>query len=178
MIAVRWPSNNPTFANIEIPDRIRDITLCSDGRSGRWQEEDGSEWTLSLLEFGGGIRGISQWAPMHTPDICYPAAGMPLQKSYPPLRIKIPGGAVQLQSWEFRRRGGSVIVFYALHDGTSSTGLGNPYFQDLFGISRALEGQRNLGQQTLELAVIGYSSYEQALQALEERLGGIVALKK
>ena len=176
-LAVQWPQNNPSFTPIEIPDRIRDITLCSDGKSGSWKEEDGSEWTLALLEFGGGNKGTSQWAPMHTPDICYPAAGMPVARAFPLVNLQVPGGTLQFQSWEFKRRGGSVIVFYSLHDDMNQDTT-KPFLQDMFGISRILKGQRNLGQQTLEFSIAGYGDYDKALQALTASLPKIVELKK
>jgi len=176
-LEVQWPTVKSDYTPIEIPDRVRDITLCSDGRSGRWKEDDGSEWTLSILEFGGGSKGTSQWAPLHTPDICFPAAGMPLRNTFPVTKLSIPGGDLRFQCWEFKRVGGSVIVFYSLYD-EANQDVTSVFFQDLFGVTRAWNGQRNLGQQTIEFAISGYGSYEKALKSFEEKLPSLLKLQK
>lgn len=175
-VVIQWPTSNPSFVPIEVPDRVRDITLCSDVKSGKWQEGDFSEWTLSTLQFGGGVKGTSQWAPMHTPDICFPAAGMPLQRTHPETRIAVRGGSLMFQCWEFKRKNAPLFVFYARH----SEGHDNAaaFLQDTFGINRALQGQRNLGQQTVEFAMTGFPDYESASHALKRKLPSLLELRK
>lgn len=176
-IAIRWPQEKPNFTPVEIPDRVRDITLCSNGRSGRWQETDNTDWNLSLLEFGGGPKGTSQWAPMHTPDICYPAAGMRLVRDLPPETLDVTGGKLIFRAWEFKRQTQSVYVFYSLNN-ESNLDVTAPFVQDMFGWDRVVQGQRNLGQQTVEFALSGYNSYQDALYALKIRLPKTVSLEK
>lgn len=176
-IAIRWPRWNSTFTPIEIPDRVRDITLCSGGESGRWQESNGTEWTLSMLQFGGGPKGTSQWAPMHTPDICFPAAGMPLTRTYPNVKLRLPGGEMLFQSWEFNRRNRPVFVFYSRHN-ESGSDITEVFLQDAFGAVRAINGQRNLGQQTIEFSLFGFDTQEGALKALRQQLPALLELRK
>ena len=176
-VVIRWPQEKLNFAPVEVPNRVRDITLCSDAQSGRWQESDNTEWSLSLLEFGGGAKGTSQWAPMHTPDICYPAAGMPLLRNCPTVKLKVNGGELIFRCWEFKRRTHSVYVFYSLNN-ESALDVTAPFVQDWLGWDRVIQGQRNLGQQTVEFSLIGYNSYESALQALKPRLPKMVSLQK
>ena len=176
-LEIYWPTNKMGYTPVEIPDRVRDITLCSDGKSARWREADDTEWSLSLLEFGGGPKGTSQWAPMHTPDICYPSAGMPLLRTHPVAKLKVPGGQMLFQCWEFKRRVGTVLVFYSLHD-ESNLGPSELFMPDLLGLSRALKGQRNLGQQTVEIAVTGFASYTKALEAIRQRFPSMVEITK
>ncbi|XHR30179.1 MAG: exosortase/archaeosortase family protein [Chthoniobacteraceae bacterium] len=174
-----WPETNPSFTPSDIPDRVRDVTLCSGGRTGKWKESDGTEWSLSTLEFGGGVKGTSQWAPMHTPDICFPAAGMPLEAAYLPARVGVKGGYLTFQTWEFRRRGGRVFVFYARHnEGRASDMDAGVFMQDTFGVNRALHGQRNLGQQTIEFTMAGFPDFESALAAFKKKAPGMVELQK
>ena len=176
-VEVRWPKAKPTFTPIEIPNRVRDITLCTDGLSGRWTETDGSEWTLSILKFGGGVKGTSQWAPLHTPDICFPSAGMPLKATYPAKKVKVPGGQMTFNSWEFKTPTGPVFVFYCRHN-EGNLDMSDAFLQDMFGASRAIQGQRNLGQQTVEFALSGYGDYEKALNAFLEAAPWFVSLQK
>ena len=49
---------------------------------------------------------------------------------------------------------------------------------DLLGLSRALKGQRNLGQQTVEIAVTGFASYTKALEAIRQRFPSMVEITK
>ena len=176
-VEVQWPSSNPSYTPLEIPDRIRDITLCTSGQSGRWKEEDGSEWTLALLEFGGGHKGTSQWAPMHTPDICFPAAGMPLLRSHPPMNLRVAGGKMDFLCWEFKQRNSTIIVFFSIHD-EANHDSSDPFVQDLFGVNRIVEGRRNLGQQSVEFAISGYENYEAALEVFKHRLPQIIKLQR
>ncbi|MEI8234914.1 MAG: exosortase/archaeosortase family protein [Verrucomicrobiota bacterium] len=176
-VEIHWPQANPTFTPVDIPDRVRDVTLCSDGQSGRWRESDGAEWTLSMLQFGGGPKGTSQWAPMHTPDICFPASGMPLTHTYLPVRLTLPSGDLLFECWEFKHRAQSIFVFYCRHN-EGRSGTPDAFLQDAFGVTRALQGQRNLGQQTVEFALAGYDTQENALKALRQRLPFLLELKK
>lgn len=176
-VEICWPRSNPSFADVEIPDRVRDVTLCSDGKSGRWSESDGGEWTLSMLQFGGGSKGTTQWAPMHTPDICYPASGMPLERSYSPVKLKLLSGDMVFQCWEFKRRTRSIFVFYCRHS-EGRNDASDAFLQDAFGVTRALQGQRNLGEQTVEFALAGYDTYDKALSALQHRLPSLLELLK
>ncbi len=176
-VMIQWPEDHPGFAPIEIADRIRDVTLCSDGRGGQWRESDGAMWHLSALQFGGGPKGTSQWAPMHTPDICFPAAGMPLQKAHLPLRLEVQGGGrLMFQCWEFERKGAPVFVFYTRHDEGHTEDLDDAVLQDTFGVNRALHGQRNLGQQTIEFALSGYPNYESAVMAFKAKAPYLLTL--
>ena len=176
-VEIRWPKARPSFTPIDVPNRVRDITLCTDGQSGRWTEDDGTDWTLSLLKFGGGVKGTSQWAPMHTPDICFPSAGMPLKRTYPQTRYTIPGGQLTFQCWEFARPGSPVFVFYCRHN-EGNPNMSDAFLQDMFGVNRALQGERNLGQQTIEFAINGYDDYEKALKVFKAKLPGFLSLKK
>ena len=176
-VEVRWPKAKRNYTPIEIPNRVRDITLCTDGQSARWSEPDGTEWTLSLLKFGGGAKGTSQWAPMHTPDICFPSAGMPLKKNYPMVKMDVPGGQLLFQCWEFKGPSSTIFVFYSRHNEGNSD-MSDAFLQDMFGVNRALQGQRNLGQQTIEFAISGFSDYESALKAFKEMAPVSISLKK
>lgn len=176
-VEIRWPKDKQNFASVEIPNRIRDITLCSDGHAAKWQETDDVEWNLSMLEFGSGPKSTAQWAPMHTPDICFPAAGMPLLQTFQPVTLPVKGGEMVFRSWEFRRRGGSIFVFHSLHN-EGNVDPSAPFVQDLLGWNRAIQGQRNLGQQTVEFSVTGLTDYNRALQSLKANLPRVVTLKK
>ena len=176
-IEVQWPKGKTNFAPIEIPNRVRDVTMCTDGQSARWLEDDGTDWTVSLLKFGGGVKGTSQWAPMHTPDICFPSAGMPLVQTYPMARYNVVGGQMLFQCWEFKRYDGPVFVFYCRHN-EANVDPTDAFLQDTFGMNRALQGQRNLGQQTVAFAISGCSDYAKALKAFQERMDKVVYLKK
>ena len=176
-IEIRWPKAKLAFNLLDIPNRVRDITLCTDGQSGCWTENDGSEWTLSLLKFGGGVKGTSQWAPMHTPDICFPSAGMPLKETHPLNRMDVPGGQMVFSCWEFKTPRGPVFVFYCRHSEGNSD-VTDAFLQDMFGINRAIQGQRNLGQQTVEFAISGYGDYQKAFKAFKEQLPLWVSLQK
>ena len=67
--------------------------------------------------------------------------------------------------------------FYSLNN-ESNLDVTAPFVQDMLGWDRVIQGQRNLGQQTVEFSLIGYSSYEAALQALKIRLPKMVLLSK
>jgi hypothetical protein len=114
---------------------------------------------------------------MHTPDICYPASGMPLVREFPAVKLKVHGGELIFRGWEFKRRLHSVYVFYTLNN-ESNLDVTAPFVQDLLGWDRVIQGQRNLGQQTVEFSLIGYRNYDAALQALKTRLPKIVSLQK
>ena len=56
--------------------------------------------------------------------------------------------------------------------------MSDAFLQDMFGVNRALQGERNLGQQTIEFAINGYDDYEKALKVFKAKLPGFLSLKK
>jgi exosortase/archaeosortase family protein len=175
---VDWPRDNPTFAEKPLSKKATWLLRYDRGLSASWREADATEWYMTYLEWLPGRVAI-HLATVHTPDICLPAAGHTVEK-FPGVTY-VPVGALSLPFREYLvdDGGGPVYVFYCLWEDRAKT-----EFFDLdvltFGsrLGRALSGQRNCGERSLEILVRGIANLKDARAALQRQLGKLIMVKK
>ncbi|MDB6171077.1 MAG: hypothetical protein JWL59_388 [Chthoniobacteraceae bacterium] len=171
-IAVRWPEDKPGYQIQPVLQPTRDILLCSDIQIANWKEYDRTLWAFSAVRWNPG-ETTTNGAQSHHPEVCLPAAGLKWIRTFPPQRLPIEGGDLLFTISEFEAQGRSVYSFFTFYE-ESDRKRENAWLEQDFSlrgdIHRALIGRRDLGKQTLEIVVSGYSTYEQALTAVGEAL--------
>jgi exosortase len=175
---VEWPRGNPTFAETPISDKATWLLRYDRGVSASWREADATEWHMTLLEWLPGRVAI-HLATAHTPDICFPAAGHTVE-TFPGVTY-VPVGTLSLPFREYivNEGGGPVYVFYCLWEDRAKTEF---FDHDVltYGtrLSRALSGQRNCGERSLEILVRGIADIKDARAALQHQLEKLINVKK
>ena len=175
---VQFPTQQPRFRDMEIPEIARTILHYDEGRSATWVDANGSQWSMVFLRWHPG-RASVQLARSHGPEICLPASGMTLREDLGVSPLQVLGLDLPTHSYVFTARGHPVHVFYCLwedrsdDDGPASTRRRMTSTGRLNGL---WTGQRNQGQQVLEVAVAGPEDHEEARSATLRLLNGVIRI--
>lgn len=173
-----FPTNNPTFENVELDETVRNILKSDVGYAGRWlTESDGANWSAYFFRWNPGpVRSIIA-ARLHRPDVCLPAAGLRQVANrgtayYPAHDLQIP-----FSRYAYEAQGKTLYVFFCQwEDGTEAQGGLNSSKQ-AGRLEAAWRGRRSLGEQSLEFILQGYASMEDAEQALRQQLPGLIKVQ-
>jgi hypothetical protein len=81
---------------------------------------------------------------------------------------------LQFEPLEMRSGREPIYVFFALHEGGNRDDIREIDETPRSRLRRAIDGQRNCGQQMIEIRVAGFPSYESALQAVTAKLPALL----
>ena len=168
-----WPVTKEHFSELAIPDAIGD-----ERRAASWTDVDGSRWTAFFFKWAAGPPCSRILARMHRPENCLPAAGYKLLLDRGTITIKVKELCIPFHALEFDYNGQQVHVFHCVWQDRREAGepLRTRDYWDhrLVGLESVLLGERNLGQQTLEIVIFGYSTPEEAESALRRKMGDLI----
>jgi exosortase len=162
--SIRWPAERPEFRELPVAPNVRKILAYNEGRQAAWKELDGSRWLMFACEWYPA-RTSTQSARAHRPEVCMPATGQVLIKEREPLPLQVGAATLQFRSYLFDDRGRPLHVYFCLWEAANRDRAAAELLQDWSGTSRlqrVLTGQRNLGQQSVEVIVSGPASPEEA----------------
>jgi len=174
--SVVLPENNPTYEKVELPPRTVKTLAFDFGLTGRWQEQDGANWTLDFFRWNPHSMQSVISARLHRPEVCLPAAGL-RQISKSALDY-FEAGPLQIpfHKYIFETGGQQLYVFFSLwQDGNEQTGMRTLDKGDR--IQWVLAGRRGLGQQTLEIICTGYPDMAAAEKVVREELPGLIRIE-
>jgi exosortase len=187
---LRWPTDRPSFRDLEIPENTRAQLRFGEGRSGAWTESDGSEWQMFLFRWPKPVshfdRVILHNALSHQPEICLPATGMTLQSDLGRKNIAVNDLSLSFRRLVFDSRGRTVHIFYCIwEEGQTSAGTrhkldwaeSNLWRAALTRLDAAWAGQRYQGMRVLEIAAWGYANGLEAEAALASQLERLLQLQ-
>ena len=154
-LAVAWPTHDPAFHPVAIPDAARRILLCSEGEAAAWRDPAEREWSLYHLRWAPGTTS-TQSARLHRPETCLEASGALLMADFGRQEVSVPGGSLSFQGYLFQKEGKPLYVLFALHEQRPADRDPAAMLQDWSGwsrVQRAVAGQRNLGQESVEIVM-------------------------
>ena len=171
---VDWPRRNPTFVDLPLPERTKQLLRYDEAGSGAWREADGSQWQMIYLQWLPGRIAV-QLAKSHTPEVCLPAAGHSVQVNSGLHYLSLHGLRLPFRTYVIQDGGAPSYVFYCLWEDrardqsfqTTELTYGNR-------LKPVLEGRRNVGQRSLEVVVQGTSDLESAERELAMQLDKMV----
>lgn len=177
-LAVAWPTADPAFHPVSIPDTTRRILLCSEGDAASWRDPADREWSLYHLRWAPGTTS-TQSARLHRPETCLEAAGAILMEDFGRQDVSVPGGSLPFQGYLFQKAGKPLYVLFSLHEQRSADRDPAAMRQDWSGWSRfqrALAGERNLGQESVEIVMSQPAAgAEDAMAVMRERVQRLVS---
>ena len=170
--SIRWPENRPEFHEHPITQTVSQALAYNEGRQASWEEPDGTQWQMYAFRwYPGRISTVA--ARQHRPEVCLPAAGRTLVAEHAPLVIQTGAVAVPFPDLRIQQPGPAAVRLFCLwetgHRDVPASGLSQAYTRRNL-LDRVRIGQRNLGQQSVEVIVFGRSSAEAATAAFQ-RLG-------
>jgi exosortase len=164
-----WPVYKKDFSDVSISKPEADALICDQARAAKWVNDDGSRWMTFFFTWAKGPIRSRILARMHRPENCLPAAGYKLREDRGTITIKAKDLLIPFRDLDFEYAGEHVYVFFCLWE-DGSKHLERPRIRDEWNQFAKLEsvllGQRNLGQQVLEIVIFGYNKPEEAETAL------------
>jgi exosortase len=171
-----WPIGKQEFADLPISKSEAELLQFDEGRGAEWTNGDGSHWVAYFFRWDKGLtlsRILARW---HRPEICFPAAGYKLGGKHGIVTVQANGVSIPFQAMDFEDNGYKAYVFFCLWEDGASSGL--PQTEEEMSWSTRLRsvllGQRNLGQQTLQVVISGYDSPEQAETAFRREVAKLI----
>lgn len=173
--AIDWTAaNEKSLRTLEIPDETRAILHYDEASSATWQDAGGVKWWGFFARWKPQ-RAALQLVRSHSPEICLPAVGRTFIRELP--AISVPANHVDLRFrvYEFEQHERPLFVFVAIQEDKAGVENAPPLELSARGRLRAaFNGQRNLGQRLLEIAVIGFDDFPQAREALMRAVPGLI----
>lgn len=173
-ISILWPTGEPGFRWISLPERETRILRYSNAAAAEWSDESGNRWSVFQAHWAPG-RASVQLAHGHTPSACLPAVGCPLLHDFGIEKMAWKENEIYFQFYEFQSDNDSLFVFYTLMEdrmGRSS------FSNDLGRWQLVRNGIRPQGQQVLEVALRGPSNSDQARNQLIQGIRQMVAFTR
>ncbi len=182
--AVEWPKDRPGFMAKPIAPVTQAILRYDNGSGGAWSEADGSVWQGYYLHWLSGRsvyqRTRIQLAKTHDPESCLTAAGMRLSTELGTVVVETKSGVrLPMKKYHFDHDGRSLYVFFAAVEDLREAASGGYFKKDSHArLDAVLNGSRNYGYRTLELAVWGISDPVEAETAVRAQLEKLIRVVK
>jgi exosortase len=159
-----FPRMEKGFHAIEIPDETRRVLLFTTGDAAEWTDDAGREWWAYHLVWAPG-RTSTQSARVHRPETCLEASGAILMREYGEEEVPISRGALRFGEYLFQKDGAPLYVMFTLYEEQPADRNSAGMLQDWGAwsrVQRALAGERNLGQESVEIAMAPGGEREEA----------------
>lgn len=150
---------------LEIPEATGAILHYDEATSATWQTSGGVKW-WGFFAHWRPQRAALQLVRSHSPEICLPAAGRTFKRELPEISLKTNDVDLRFRCYEFEQLDRPLFVFVAIQEDKTRAGNTALEFSARGRLQAAWNGQRNLGQRLLEIAVIGFNDFSHAREAL------------
>lgn len=156
-------------------EEIQLVLRYDEGFSRSWQDSAGRTWSLIYLRWNPSKVAVHR-ARNHTPEICQRGLGRELTGISDEKTAEVHGIPLTYRIYSFRAEGRPLHVFYFFTDDRLA---GRAVFtQSLTPDARlqpVLQGRRNTGQRSMQLAVVGIEDAAQAEHEVLAKLPEVVA---
>jgi hypothetical protein len=161
---VVWPEKAPHFQKGVFAERTLALLKFNEGETASWEAEGAYPWQMYALHWRAG-RVSKFLSSAHYPTVCLPATGLTLVAELGVWDCEVNGIHLPFTTYLFDQGGRDVYVFHAIvEDRPRRPGESVSYRQ--VGSSERLrsvwQGERNLGQHVIGIALLGASSPEDA----------------
>ncbi|MBV8900544.1 MAG: exosortase/archaeosortase family protein [Verrucomicrobia bacterium] len=177
--SVEWPASMAHFEEIAIPAQEAEALGFDEGSAASWTNGDATRWTGFFFRWTAGpVRSRIQ-ARLHRPEKCLPAAGYRLQADRGTITVKAKSLTIPFHALDFEYNGEPVHVFFCLwEDHLKSVALPKLRLDWTRSakFESVLRGERNLGQQMLELVIFGNTTADQAESALRLQIENLIRI--
>jgi exosortase len=177
-LSVEWPRNGSPVVELPVSTSAKRILLYDAAKCAAWEDHRGIHWAFYSFVWNSG-RTSTQSARVHRPENCLQGSGAILQSELGQTIVELAGIPLLFNTYLFVRGGTPLYVFYLIWEETNRDASMPAVRQDWSGwgrLERVWLGQRNLGQEGLEIVLTGPADLAAAEAILQEDLGKIVRL--
>jgi exosortase len=169
----RWPVDKQTYTEIPLTNLEAKMLRYDRGRGAEWSNEDNSHWVAYSFKWDKGPSWSRILARGHRPEVCYAAAGSKSCADHGMITVEINGLSIPFHALDFELEGEREYVFYCVWE-EGAKNSAPPRLEDrwsqLTRLRSVLLGQRNLGQQTLEIVISGVENQQKAEAAFRREV--------
>jgi hypothetical protein len=165
-------STIPPSRKLSLDPKALQILKCDESRGAGWRDND-IQWQAIFIRWNPGTFVQLR----HTPNICMTAAGHTLAIVSSSEWFDVAGFHLLFVLYEVTDTTPHFYIFYCMwNDRLSAAGFGETFLR-IYGnrLAPVLTGVRNAGQRSLEIAVDGVGSADEAESAVRAELEKIVA---
>ncbi len=176
---LEWPKQDPGFHFEPIPEEVRLILRFNTGQNGVWDRKDGTRWLMYYFKWSPG-RAAAQLAANHSPVACLPASGLTLVSEDGWRKVAADGLELPFHGYVFDNHGEPWHVYFCLWEDRFSVQNGPERGGDFGRWSRlkaVLDGRRHLGQEVLEIAILGAHDPATAMAQMRAELPKMIHLR-
>ena len=174
---IERPAGRAGYAELPIPEAVSKKIGYDEGWNARWTEDDGSNWNVFFFRWMPGQATSRITARWHNPEYCFPSAGYEEIRRSSLSRIKLGDIELLFKVYRFEKEGIPVHVFFCIWEDRNLRGeelrpAEEWTLENRWEIVR--QRKRNLGQQTVEVAITGIADDQKARESFERHLPALV----
>lgn len=173
---VSWPKEAPRFNEGEFPERTLAILKFNEGGTASWMADAGYPFQMYYLNWEPG-RVSKFLSSSHYPTVCLPATGLTLVSEMGVWDCKLGELQIPFATYIFDENGRDVYVFHAIiEDRPLRPGEHFSYRQvnSSERLTSVLNGERNLGQHVIGIALRGAVSPTDAREIVVRVLKNVI----
>ncbi len=163
-----------------LSDHVRDLLMYDTGIQRSWTDENGRNLHLIYLRWEPSKKSAFLSTP-HAPEWCQSSFGRRIVSKSEERVTRVHGIPIRYHIYEIAGPGGNFHLLYVPNDTRSGDELIDAYAmagvatQDRWQRFRwALEGRRNTGNRSLQLALVGETDAQAAVQAMLQMLPQLI----
>jgi exosortase len=188
---ITWPRQLPQFRTEEFSDLVRRMLLYNEAESASWRNDDGTYWLGFFFRWHPG-NSRAKTTQVHKPEVCFPSSGMSKTADHGRRNYAVAGLTIPFETYTFRDDRQFAHVFYCLWQNkllstatpekhstaTSVDANGAPVptgdWKTRTRLRNAWNGERQFGQQVLEIIVYGPDDFALIEKAFAQRLPELI----
>ena len=173
---VAWPKKEPQFQQGVFAERTLALLKFNDGETASWNVDGVYPWQMYSLNWLPG-RVSKFLSSSHYPTVCLPATGLKLVAELGVWNCTVNGVRLPFATYQFDQAGRTVYVFHAIIEDRPLKALAPVYYRQVDSMERlrsVWQGERNLGQHVIGIALLEASSPENARDIVERVLTTVI----
>jgi exosortase/archaeosortase family protein len=176
---IRLPEDLPDAESMPEAELYPEMLRYDEGLGYSWRTPTGHKWGLFFFRWEGGATSSMVRAREHRPEICLTGGGWNLESVHGLQHYQAGNLRLPFQTYLFQSKGVPLHVFFCLYeDGAEAMPEFGPAWSIRDSLASIRRGQRRLGQQSLEIVVEGYPSFDAADRAFRELLPRWIVVKE
>jgi len=175
--SVVLPESKPGFEKVTMTPRTEKLISADLAATGKWQEDDGSEWTAYFFRWQPRSIQSVIMSRVHRPEVCLPASGLRQVGDSKPVVFDAGALPLPFRAYTYEAEGKTLHVFFCQWEDGSEKQAGMGASGQADRLKSVLTGRRKLGQQTLEFIITGHRTLDEATQALGKQLPSLIRIE-
>lgn len=161
---------NDEIQDEEIDSRVRDVLRYDRGFQRSWRDLQGRQWSLIFTEWKPGRMSL-HYAQPHLPEQCQKMLGRTIVSKSELRKMEINGVGIVYNLYKIRAGREEFFLMYIINDDRiSGEEITVERATPINRIKAVLAGRRNMGQRSIQLAVLGETDADKAEQAMKAAL--------